>query len=102
MTIRAGKFLSGQDIYGHKIGVHYDGESEYKTRFGGLVTLATYVFVIINTFNLVTVDFVNREGQVENQRNLYVDLLGMDPFDLEEHQFDVSVTSSLKIPADYG
>ena len=82
MTDKASKFLRGQDIYGHKIGVHYDGESEYKTRFGGLVTLATYVFVMINTFNLVMVDFVNREGQVENQRKINVDLLGTDPFDL--------------------
>ena len=81
----ADKFLRSQDIYGHKIGVHYDGESELKTRLGGLVTLATYVFVIINTFNLVTVDFVNREGQVENQRKLSFDLLGFDPFDLEEN-----------------
>ena len=82
MTRRAGKFLRGQDIYGHAIGVHYNGETEFKTRFGGVVTVATYVLVLIYAFNLVTVDFVNREGQVEEQRKLNVDLLGLEPFDL--------------------
>ena len=98
----ADKFLRSQDIYGHKIGVHYDGESEFKTRLGGLATIATYVLVIIYTFNLVVVDFVGREGQVDEQRKLNVDLPGLEPFDLEENHFKISVTSMIKIPANIG
>ena len=42
-----GGILARLDIFGHKVGVHYKGENTYKTKCGGLLTLATYVLVII-------------------------------------------------------
>ena len=47
------------DIFGHNVGVHYKGEDAYKTKFGGLLTLVTYVLVIIQTLNLFTDFFDN-------------------------------------------
>ena len=41
------ELLMSLDIFGHKVGVHYKGEDAYKTKFGGLLTLTTYVLVII-------------------------------------------------------
>ena len=51
---RLEQIVVGQDMYGHVIGVHYRGNSSYQTRFGALVTLATYVFMIINIAILLT------------------------------------------------
>ena len=53
------------DIFGHKVGVHFRGEDSYKTKLGGLLSLATYTLVVIHTLNLVT-DFVDHSAQVEN------------------------------------
>ena len=60
-----GALLRGLDIYGHKVGVHYQGEGAYKTKFGGLLTLATYVLVLIQISNLVA-GFLDHTAQTEN------------------------------------
>lgn len=46
--------ILGLDIYGHKIGVHYNGSDAYKTKVGAFISLGTFVMVAINTFNLIT------------------------------------------------
>ena len=46
--------LTALDIYGHPIGVHYQGDSVFKTRLGSLVTLMTYSLMLINFIGLVT------------------------------------------------
>ena len=35
------------DVFGHKVGVHYRGEDQYRTKIGGLLTLITYTLVLI-------------------------------------------------------
>ena len=42
-----GMLLAALDIFGHNVGVQYRGQETYKTKFGGLLTLATYVLVLI-------------------------------------------------------
>ena len=56
-----GGLLLKLDIFGHKVGVHYRGDDAYRTKFGGLLSLATYVLVLIQTLNLVT-DFVEHSA----------------------------------------
>ena len=56
--------LQRLDIFGHRIGVHYRGEDTYKTIFGGLLTLATYILVSLHTFNLVS-SFLDYSAQTE-------------------------------------
>ena len=53
------------DIYGHPIGVNLNGSEAYKTKLGTLMTLATYVLIIVNTVNIWT-EFVTRSGQKES------------------------------------
>ena len=60
-----GMLLTALDIFGHNVGVQYRGQETYKTKFGGLLTLATYVLVLIQTANLID-SFVNHTEQVEN------------------------------------
>ena len=46
VLLSVGMLLKSLDIYGHKVGVHYKGESAYKTRVGGFLSLVTYVLVL--------------------------------------------------------
>ncbi len=50
--------IKNLDIFGHKIEMHFEGSSQYKTIFGACVTLFVYVLVIINTMNIVS-DYVS-------------------------------------------
>ena len=50
---RLEKFIVGQDMYGHVIGVHYRGSGSYQTKLGAFVTLATYVLMTINMVTLL-------------------------------------------------
>ena len=46
--------LQSLDKFGHPIGVTYRGDTEFKTRLGGFITLLTYVLVILYTTEKVT------------------------------------------------
>ena len=55
---RFGQFLKNQDIYGHRIGVHYRGASAYKTRLGALVTFATRLLMLLYLSKLLAAFYV--------------------------------------------
>ena len=59
------KFIVGKDIYGHALGVNYNGEGTYKTRLGDLLTLATYTLILLN-FVTISQEFINRTSQIES------------------------------------
>ena len=59
--MKFGALLKIFDIYGHKISVNYRGGGAFKTKLGGLVSLATFVLIIVNTVNLIT-QFVDRSA----------------------------------------
>ena len=40
--------LSGFDLYGHPIGVHYRGSGTHNTKCGSFMTLVTFVLICIN------------------------------------------------------
>ena len=81
-------FLKWFDIYGHQVSVNYKGDGMFKTNFGGLLSLATIVLIIVNTVSLTT-QFVDRTAQKENQRTLNKELLDQEPMHLSDNQFDV-------------
>ena len=83
------------DIFGHKVGMHYRGEDAYRTKFGGLLSLATYVLVIIQTLNLVT-DFVDHSAQTENFVRIKQDLVDQGEFSLHDQQLQIQITDSKK------
>ena len=57
--------LTALDIYGHPIGVHYDGKAVYKTWLGSIFTLLTYALIIMNTVDLIT-KFRTKSDQQES------------------------------------
>ena len=48
-----GQFLVNFDMYGHSIGVHYQGNGAYKTRLGAFVTVLTYALMMSNLVALI-------------------------------------------------
>ena len=90
-----GGLLQKLDIFGHKVGVHYRGEDTYKTKLGGLLSLATYVLVLIQTINLVT-DFVNHTAQTENFVRIKQDLIDQGEFNLNDLQFQLLIVDTVK------
>ena len=45
--------LTSLDMYGHPIGVHYNGDSMFRTRLGAIVSVFTYALIILNFVDLV-------------------------------------------------
>ena len=64
--------LKGIDIYGYQLGVTYQGDKAYKTLFGGILSLATIVLVMINTGNILT-DFITFSEQKEVYHEVSLD-----------------------------
>ena len=91
MAISFGGLLRSLDIYGHKIGVHYGGEDTFKTGFGGFMTCATYILILINAIGLVT-DFTQMTQQTENSNRIKPDLLKEGDINLQENQFDIMIS----------
>ena len=56
--------LVGQDIYGHPIGVNYQGSDKFKTVLGALCTLLTNAFILI-TFITLFGAFLDHSKQEE-------------------------------------
>ena len=71
------------DIYGHKISVHYKGDDVYRTFFGGILTLTTYIFVVIHSIRLVN-DFTDHSAQTENYTRIKQKLFDQGEFNLRD------------------
>ena len=61
------------DKFGYSVGVHYQGSSQYKTLFGSLISVLTYVLIIINALGILS-DFINNDNQTEITRKLNVNV----------------------------
>ena len=77
-------FVKGQDLYGHPIGVTYNGEETYKTWPGAICTLAVYALVM---FNLVLLgkSFQDNSNQVEKVNIKKFDRFGSKAYNLAEN-----------------
>ena len=71
-------FLKSLDIFGHKIGVSYRGEDAFKTRLGALLTVGTFVLIMINSQNLLK-QFNNHSAQTEVTNPIKVDTNKLEP-----------------------
>ena len=98
---RLEQLVVDQDIYGHKIGVHYRGSDSFKTRFGAFTTLVTYVFIAINLKSLFLA-FKHGTKQDEKNQSYYVDRFFDDALKFEENDLDLSVFIKNPIPAKFG
>ena len=95
------QFLVDQDIYGHKIGVHYRGSDTFKTKFGAIVSVVTYVFIAINLQSLL---FAFKDGTKQDEKNqsILVDRYFEDAHSFEENDLQLTVYIEKEIPKEYG
>ena len=84
------------DMYGHTIGVTYRGGDKYKTRCGALVTIATYVLIIINTLSLL-VAFNDGSNQEELVQSTKFDRSLADAVDLVEQDLEILIVMTTQI-----
>ena len=65
MGFKISELLTSTDIYGQPITVNFEGSDVYKTKLGGLVSIATYILMLVNLIGLLT-DFFNDSRQNES------------------------------------
>ena len=79
-------YFVGWDIFGYKIGVHFKGKGSYQTRLGALLTLAVYVLMLANLFQLVTA-FIDGSRQRVKTDVRFVDRSQKDAIMVKENLF---------------
>lgn len=70
------KHLLKLDKFGYEVEMHYQGNSVYKTLFGSLVSVLTYVLILINALGICS-DFINNDNQTEVTRKINVNVAGL-------------------------
>ena len=75
--------LTGIDLYGHPIGVHYKSSVTFSTILGSLCSIATLVLIAINTLSICT-KFVDHSDQTEFYQQLKIKTRDMEPLVLEK------------------
>ena len=67
------KSLLSLDKFGYQMEMHYQGASVYKTLFGSLVSVLTYILILINALSISS-DFISNDNQTEVARKINVDI----------------------------
>ena len=93
------QMLINQDMYGYAISVTYKGKGSYKTRLGTLLTLTTYVLMIINSVNLMTA-FSDGSKQDEKSTNTTFDRFKEDDkFKFDDYNMSFNIQQWPPLPA---
>ena len=61
MALAIGSLFRSLDRFGHPIDLLYKGKPSYKTKLGALVSLCTYLLILINLMGLLS-DFVTGDN----------------------------------------
>ena len=83
-------YIVSYDRWGKAITVNYKGSSVYKTRLGALISIGSYVLLIIFTMQLF-IAFIDGAKQTETTQTLKYDTFGSEPYNLSEMNFGVSI-----------
>lgn len=75
--------LSGLDMFGHPIGVHFRGNGSYQTKLGAFCTLVTVVLATVNTF-IIGGAFLHRTDQTEFYQSIRTRTSDMEPISISE------------------
>jgi hypothetical protein len=65
------KWLSKWDSFGHPLSINYNGETAYKTSFGGGITILKTLFVVLYTFIKVDKLYYRRDPDVSQQDQFF-------------------------------
>ena len=95
------KFLTGLDIYGHTVGVHYHGDSSFKTGFGAVLSLISLILIMFNTLGLFNA-FITKEDQKESVRTFSESLMDVGPLNLRDSNLDILFTTDIELDPKYG
>ena len=95
------KFLTGLDIYGYSVGVHYRGDSSFKTGFGAMLSLVSFILIIANTSTLIHA-FVTKEDQKESVSSVTESLVDVDELSLKENKFEIIFGTDVELEQKYG
>ena len=94
-------FLLDKDIYGQEIGLLYKGKSQYQTRLGAPLTLATYILVTVYLTSKVRF-FFEKSGQVENFNKIKVDLFDEDTVYMNQTDMLIGLNTRFPVPPSIG
>ena len=83
-------YLISYDRWGKAITVNYKGSGVYKTRLGALLSISSYILLIIFTVNLFTA-FIDGSKQTETTQTLKYDTFGGEPRKLSDMGFGVQI-----------
>ena len=83
-------YIVSYDRWGSAITVNYKGSSVYKTRLGALVSIGSYVLLIIFTMQLF-IAFIDGTKQTETTQTLKYDTFGSEPYKFSDMNFAVSI-----------
>ena len=95
------KFLKGLDIYGYSVGVHYRGDSSFKTVFGAMISLFSFILIIMNTVKLAR-DFVTKNEQKESVRSVTESLVEVEDLSLKDNKFEIIFGTDVALDPRYG
>ena len=103
MAQRLSDIIVDQDIYGHQIGVHYQGSDTFKTKLGALCSILTYTIIIANFITLV-VDFKDNNRWEIASTELTFDRFNSDNYTLADNRFEIKLLYIGPFPMteDYG
>ena len=94
-------FFRSLDMFGHQIGVHYNGYPTYQTKLGAFCTLAAYAVILINTYTLVSA-FNDHSKQSEKTQIKHVDSFITEPFYLADLGFEIASVIFPPMPENIG
>ena len=74
-------WVVNKDIFGQPVGVNYEGSDAFKTKVGALITVCTYIVMLINISTLLTA-FSDGTRQEEKQATTTIDKFITGPYNL--------------------
>ena len=88
------KYLKSIDVYGHPIGVLYNGETKHKTMFGTILSIATIVVVLIYASQQL-VATITKSNQHEITRKIIADIGQDGNVYFDDHDFNIMIHTSI-------
>ena len=101
MSSKFTKYLVSQDMYGHKIGVHYQGSDSFQTKLGSFCSFSTYMLMLAN---LIILYLAFDEGTKYDQKSqlTIVDRWFDDKHKFTDYDYSFQVFTFPALPANMG
>ena len=81
-------YMVSYDRWGKAITVNFKGSSVYKTRLGALLSIGSYILLIIFTLSLFTA-FIDGSKQTETAQTIKYELFGSEAHKISDLAFGI-------------